>query len=537
MSPRRLLPVLAALGAALALGGPAAAQPNPADFPETLSTAHFRVHWTGDFDREDERATIQEAGDVAAWAEQAYELAVTTWGYPAPPSDGDSLIDIWLGELAEGVLGVATKEPAGNPTSGWIALDAESGLDPATVAHEVFHVIQFGIWTPADSWFLEGSAEWVGYHFTQYAPPPGVALSATYSRPDLSLDCDGPGCGDDPYEAGGYSRWPFFQYLYERFGSSLLRDVLVQGGAAADASARGATLLANTLTGRGKTLPDVFGDYTVAHMAGAYAPTAMQGVPPAHHVSVATGTETTTLPVRAIPVNHLAARYVRLVSGGATVGNCHAATLSLTVALPAGVTSRPHFYSPAVASAPLPLNVSGSTASLSVPWTTCAGSATGYLSLPNASVTGDAKLFHVSGSLSVDRSTILAPAAPPQPFYSGPSEAAPTAELPPSIHVYGAQTLRVSASTRVVRLIVFASGAGRLRASLGATAIGTATLRGGNNDVRFRLPASAFAQLRRAASVRSGSSTLALTSLSATGEAGTTVTRRVSVLAAKKARG
>ena len=532
MSPRRLIVLLCALAATLVVAGPAAAQPNPADYPETVTTARFRVHFTGTLG-DTARVTYQQAADVAALAERAYDTLVTGWGYPAPLDDGDGLIDIWIQDLsADEVLGFATKEPAGNPTSGWIALDATHGRTMETVAHELFHLIQFGIWTPAGNWWLlEGSAEWAAYAVDGFARP---NLHATYAKPDLSLDCTGDACGDDAYEIGGYSRWTFFHYLSERYGKTFVRDMLQRGAAAGNLLANGTALLANELAARGTTLGDVYNDYATVHMAAAYAEPALRNVVPAHQAELATPAQSGPLAVRHVAVNHLATRYVRLVRGGAANALCYTATLTLTVSLPAGVPSRPAFWSPAHGANPLPLSVSGSTASISVPWNTCVGSPPGYLSLPNASLAADARTFTVSGSVSVDTSSVTTASAPPGLLYAGPTELAPTGAVAPAIHVYGAQVLRVSSSTRAVRVIVFASGEGRLQASLGGRAIATVALRGGNNDVRFKLPATAVAQLRRAASATRGSSLLTLTSVSATGSPGATVTRTVRVVKAAK---
>jgi len=530
MSARRPLLLLAASCAALALAAPTAAQPNPADYPETVTTDRFRVHFTGEQTRPLERILYQDAADVAALAERAYQTLVTQWGHPAPLDDGDGLIDIWVMGLTD-ALGFASKEPAGNPTSGWIAIDAIGGRTMETIAHELFHLIQFGIWTPADDWLLEGSAEWVAYEVDGYTR---TNLSATYAAPDLSLDCVGPACGNDDYEIGGYSRWTFFQYLSERFGRTFVRDVLAEGAAAGNAGATGAQLLSSSLAARGTTLGDVYTDYTATHMTAAYAQPALQGVFPAHYSSTSTPPQSGALPVRHVSVNRLAVRYLRFVPAATATGLCHAATLTLTVALPAGVAARPSFYSPGLGASALPLSVSGGTASISVPWSTCAGASPGYLSLPNPSTTLDARMFTVSGTVSVDTSTIAAPTGPPPGLWSGATEAAPAGEVAPSIHVYGAQVLRVAARTRTVRLIVFASGSGRLQATLGGKVVHTAALRGGNNDVRFKLPATTVSQLRRTSSLRSSAGLLSLRSLSTTGVAGSAVTRRVSIVQPSK---
>ncbi len=389
-----------------------------------------------------------------------------------------------------------------------------------------------GLWIPADFWLLEGSAEWTGFTLDGYLPF-GVPLPASYAAPDMSLDCVSDACGNDRYETGGYSRWTFFQYLSERFGVSFVRDVLAGGAALADPAQTGRQLLSAAVAARGSTLGDVFNDYTAVHAAGNYVAPALKGVPPAAHASISTGSVTGALPVQRIGVNHLAARYLELTRGTAA-GDCYAATLLLTVALPAGVPTRPVFYSSALGATAVPLAIAGNTASLSVPWDTCFGGANGYLALPNASLTDDARTFTVSGSITVDKSTPSSPTAPPNPLYTGPTVTAPGGEVAPSILVYGAELLRVPAATRVVRLIVFSSGSGQLRATVGKTVIGTRRLRAGNNDLRFRLPVKVARSLSSKGRRRATTAVLTLASFSTQGAAGKTVTRRVSVVASSK---
>ena len=161
--------------------------------------------------------------------------------------------------------------------------------------------------------------------------------------------------------------------------------------------------------------------------------------------------------------------------------------------------SRPSLYWKALGTAPLPLTVNGGTASITVPWDTCTGGQPGYLALPNPSLTLDAQVFTVSGSLTVDTSTVVSTLGPPLPIYTGPTSAGQEARSRPAIKVYGAQLIRVSSGTRKVRLIVFASGPGKLQVAAGSTTLGTYSLRAGNNDIRFRLPLKTVQALRSTA--------------------------------------
>lgn len=534
----RLVRLAAVCSAVLAYAAPAwAARPPLAPtYPETLTTPRFQLHYTGELTdpANPDRITQQVAGDVAAAAEGAYDQYVTGLGYSAPLDDGDGKIDVWIYDLPDGVLGSAEQDAAGNTSSGWIAIDSEVARTGAqrgeTVAHELFHLIQFATWVPLDSWLLEGTAEWAGFRAANGAPSSEL-VAASVARPDMSLDCVNDACGDRQYEIGGYSRWPFFQYASERYGDGFVKSVFAKGAALADPAKKGVDLVAATLADKGTTIGDVFTDYTRAAVAGAFSLTGLKGLAPATYSTTPTGSTSGVLPVQRVAVNHLAARYLRFSRGGGTGGPCYAATLTLTVALPPGLGSKPAFYSQTLGAAAIPLTISGDTASLSVPWDTCTNALPGYLALPNPSTSADAQRFTVSGSLAVDWTTLATPAPPPPPIYSGPTVAAAAADVAPAIFVYGPQTLRVSATTRLLRLIVFASGPGRLRAELGGTALGTRDLRSGNNDLRFVLPKQALRTTKRAGAL---ASSLRLTSVSTSGVAGQTVSRKLAVVKATR---
>ena len=538
MSRARSLAAMVVLGvlAAFAASPASAARPGLAPaYPELLTTTHFQIHYTGAGPLppgpptpNPERIVQQTAGDLAALAEQAYATIVTGWGYPAPLNDGDGKIDIWvqndLGSL--GALGLAFTDGAGNTSTGWISIDATVATSPWVIAHELLHLIQYGIWIPADTWLLESTAEWFGLVAAAYTVPGGT-LADTLGAPDMSLDCESNACGYDGYEIGGYSRWTFFEYLSERFGSTFVKDVFAKGATLADPLQTGISLVSQTLVSKGTTLGDVFTDYTAANVASNYQVTALKGLPPATYSATPTGTISGALPVQRVAVNHLAARYLKFTRGGSSTGPCYAATLSLTVALPAGTGARPFFYSSSVGSAAVPLTINGNTASLTVPWDTCTGGADGYLSLPNPSLASNSQVFTVSGTLSVDTSTPATATPPPAPLFTGPTVASPADYVAPSIYVYGAQIVRVAAADRLVRVIVFSSGPGLVRAAAGDTVLGTTTIRAGNNALRFRLPRAALDSLRSTSVVRASTSLLTLTSLSSNGTAGAKVVRKL----------
>jgi hypothetical protein len=531
------------VGAAVLAGPVFAARPTvdptTGALPNSVATAHFIVHFQSS--QAPGALTYTDAGWVASMAETAYGAELAD-GYAAPLSDGglggDSRIDIYVDDLSTtGALGLSIPDTANPQTSGYIMLDGtkpEQALTPHTISHELFHLIQFGIWAAggwADGWLYEGSAEWMGYRATGYDISGGLELGPA----DISLDCSDPnglaGCNlADPYANGGYSRWGFFEYLSERFGASFVASVFSQSAG----PGLGITGLANALAAKGATLADTYDAWSTVDMSGGYTAKALQGYRPAPLGEVSTGAKAGSVLSADVPVNHLATEYIAFTKGDGDDSNpCFAATLTLTVTIPAGTSSKPAFFWDAKGSTPVQLTVDGgSTASASIPWDTCnwAG-ARGYLSLPNASQTVDAAKFAVSASLAIDTSKPVTSTPPPDLAPLPNVVDVPSTAVAPTIDVFGPEVLKLSATTTQVRLIVEASGEGTLRAQLGSLVLGTQKLRSGNNDVRFTLPKGVLAALRRSAAV---SNVLTLTPLATSGTvAGLSVTRKVSITPAK----
>ena len=496
---------------------------------ETMTTTHFEVHYEGS--GADGGILHQDAGDLAALLERSYELFVTQLGYPAPMNDGDGRTDVYVVDLADlAILGAAFSDnfPA-LQASGYLYVDDEKVRSAETIAHEFFHLIQIGQWQPMDRFVMEGSAEWAGFRFVNFAanvdagaeePTP---LGETLASPDQSLTCPGGGaCGFTGYESEGYSRWHFYQYVTERFGGQPVKDIFAKAKALDDATLTGGDILTQYFIDKGTTLANVFGDWTVANLNGNYQAAGLKGVAPVTYSTTLTGSDSGSLAAQKIAVNHLATRYVAFQRGSGSTGPCYPATLNVTVTIPAGVGARPYYHWNAEGSTPIPLAISGSTASVSVPWDTCNWGQRGVVSLPNPSTTIDAAIFTVNATITVDRTKITTSTPPPAPTYTGPTVPAPgpTAEEAPEIALYGPETLRVSRKKRVLRLVVFSSGDGKLDTQLGALGLGMRTLRTGNNDLRFTLPKTALRSL-------SATSTLTVTSLSPGGTRGASVSRKL----------
>ena len=496
--------------------------------PETMTTPHFQIHYTGQV-VSPSPITQQRAGDLAGNLERAYSTLVSEWGYPAPLSDGDGLIDVYVTDLsAIPAAGLAFPETASAQTWGYIHMDDGSTNLPSVAMHELFHLVQYGIWSHMDPSVLEASAEWAGFRLHRLPArgrlrrnEPRAARSTRSACPTCRSPATATSCGATDYEAMGYSRWHFFEFLSERFGSGTVNDLFQRGKTVNDPAVGAGDLLMQMLTAKGSTLGDVFHDWTVANMTGTYTAIGLKGIKPPAYSTTLTGNGSGTLATQKVPVNHLAARYVAFKRGtGTSDGPCYAATLNVSVTVPFGIGARPMFKWTAAGSPAIPLALSGSTASLSVPWDTCSWSDVGLVSLPNPSVNVDAALFSVSGSITVDKKTLATSTPPPAGTYTGPTVPSLTGEEPPSIAVYGPETLRVSKKKRVVRLVVFSSGTGKLDGRLGSLSLGTRVLRTGNNDLRFTIPRSVMRSL--AATTR-----LTFTSVSTNGTRGATVTRKL----------
>jgi hypothetical protein len=570
--PHVLGVALAAVFAAgfLASAAPAVPIPRPPG-NHTLSTTHFVVHYytdmIGDVPARD-YSTETQAGDIAAYAERAY-ATYRAWGFPAPPSDGDGKIDIYLTDLLSPTTAVDIEgytEPDGaapfpvsdtaaitlaTPNEMQLVWTAASGLSLAdeewrAVANQVFVVFELGTWVPSnwgDYWLIDSSAQWAAFQAMGY--PSGKALTGL-GPPDIALNCRDDlsqpvpdvlpfrMCDPDKFTEQGYTRWAFYQLLANEYGPSFVQNVLVNGAA----GQRATTALANAIAAKGSSLAATFNDYASRLMNGNFGVPQIASVRPPAYKAFLTGAKTfTTATVARIPVNHLAARYVAFERGdGSGAHACYAATLTITVTLPAGASSQPYFYWDVAGSSPQALSVSGSTASITVPWDTCAWGATaGWLSLPNASTSVDGADFTVSMSQTVDFNTPATATPPPdQTSIWGSTVPVPSTDVAPTIDVFGPELIKVSAKTRTIRLIVGSSGAGTVNATLGAAVLGSRSLRAGNNDLRFVVPASLIGALRRSAST---GNVLTLTPVSESGAAtGSPVTRQVSIAPTPKAK-
>jgi hypothetical protein len=531
-SSRFVLPfALIALAASFAVGVPRAAaiDPFPTTGVATLASDHFTVHYFRDIGCPSAAITQENAGDVLGMAERAYAF-YSAMGYTAPASMTDiSVDDFTIGCFAFGLPPGAT--PA--PLDRWNAilgsevhLSAVTGLGYHIIAHEVFHLFEETA-APAgiDPWLQEGLAEWATVRADGAVG--GLELS-----PDRTMDCVGSECGDSEFDKNGYPAWMIFEYLAERFGDAKVKSVL--DGAAANPGWTGTAVLASVVQPLGPTLGKFFEDYTTTRLTGNFTLTALAGVLPKTQATVVVGSSNGDISPVTLAVNHLAVRYVDFAHGLDTdTGPCFSASLDLKVALPAGVATTPYYSANVKGSVPQAFTVSGNTATLNdIPWNTCGASPRAYVSLPNESndvapPALDGREFTVSGTVTVNKSKpASATEAPAGVKITGPVIQTPTSDPAPELSLYAPELIRVSAKTRLLRFIVFSSGDGTLKATLGSTWLGSAGLHAGSNDVRYILPTRLLKSLRK---TNTPANVLMLTSYSPGGTQGASATRRVAM--------
>jgi hypothetical protein len=551
-SSRFLLPfALVALSASLAAGVPRAdaIDPFPTTGVVTLSSDHFTLHYSRD---EAPCATAyitqEHAGEILGMAERAYAL-YSGWGYTAPAAAVDISVDDFAVDCVPfGTLSAASVSSRWDASITTIApgvdevhLNAlKSGLEYHVIAHEVFHLFEDAAApTGGDQWLEEGLAEWASVRAN-------AAAGGLEQNPDRTMDCVGSECGDTEFDRNGYPGWMLFEYLAEtdpaydpnKQDSKAAKVKAVFDAAANNPGWTGTQALSSVV--QPTSLGKFFENYTTARLTGDFTSVALAGVLPQTQGSIVVGPSSGSISQVTLAVNHLAVRFVDLAHGVDTdTGPCYSASLALKVVLQAGVASTPYYSANVKGSVPQAFAVSGNTASLTVPWNTCGASPHAYVSLPNETndvdppaAALDGREFTVSGTLTVDKTKpASASEAPPGVKVTGPVIQTPTTDPAPALTLHAPELIRVSAKTRLLRFIVFSSGDGTLKATLGSTWLGSAGLHAGNNDVRYVLPTQLLKSLRKTSTP---ANVLTLTSFSPGGTQGASVTRRVAMQPMKK---
>ena len=101
----------------------------------------------------------------------------------------------------------------------WPSAARQRDLMRVTMAHELFHLVQFGYDTTEDAWLMEGTATWIE---NEVFPHVNDNLGFLWARPSKMQT---PAWPLDHPDTNWYGNWIFFRYLSERFGRVIIRQI------------------------------------------------------------------------------------------------------------------------------------------------------------------------------------------------------------------------------------------------------------------------------------------------------------------------
>ena len=268
-----------------------------------------------------------------AWARKTLDVMQQVWrhhvdvfGYRPPAKDGgrggNGRFDVYLEELGnQGLYGYCAPENrvSGKPlqASGFCVLDddfarSQFGRAPidtlrVTAAHEFFHAIQFAYDFREDPWLLESTATWMEERFADDVNDNRSYLRyGQVAKPAQSLDL---------FEPGGfahYGNWPFWEFLSQRYGNGIVRQVIQRAGTGGGLPNDYSTEAVRHVLADKGGLAKVFAAYAAANTdpastyhEGRAFPTAV----PADTARLRTGDDRTAYETR---IDHLASSSLRL---------------------------------------------------------------------------------------------------------------------------------------------------------------------------------------------------------------------------------
>ena len=236
------------------------------------------VHWV---------ESTADAPPNQAWVKKNLQVMGKVWkaeigelGFRKPVGDrkrgGNPKLDVYLKELgSRGIYGYCTPERKvrGHKwlASGYCVLDndfakAQYGAPPidslrVTAAHEFFHAVQFGYDYAEDKWLMEATATWMEERVAddvndnrQYLPYGQVGT------PTRSLDTFNRQGFDQ------YGNWAFFEYLSNRFGTGIVKQIWSRAGAYKGSGHQYSTKAVRTvLAGKRGGFTDVFRKFAAAN--------------------------------------------------------------------------------------------------------------------------------------------------------------------------------------------------------------------------------------------------------------------------------
>lgn len=206
------------------------------------------VHYLRDVDPDDGTndnnpnvATDGFAGQALGVAQSVLDK-YTAAGYRAPESDatspsngGDAKLDVYLSDIGPELYGYCTSDdPKTDPSNNGYDVSAYCVIDndysssqfpgnalalmQVTLAHELFHAVQFAYDSYEDGWFMEATATWVEDELYDDVNDNRNYLSVSPLKyPSHSLDLFEDYDSGSTYAGFQYGAWTFFRYLSERY--------------------------------------------------------------------------------------------------------------------------------------------------------------------------------------------------------------------------------------------------------------------------------------------------------------------------------
>src|SRR5690348_12418424 len=236
------------------------ARPNTSTWPAPFATTNFMIHRAP-------YVSLDDAQRYAGYFEAAYATEVGAWGFSPPLPDADGLIDVYMSDpnVDYPYTGARPDDDTAATTSGFVVFSPIATMPPMSgssyAAAQVFHLIQYSLFARAAQLVDYGTAEWAGANATGKSSWGGYY----WNNPGQPLDCTGQ-CGD--FSA---SRWIFFEYLSEHYGTGIVKEIYQQVAARqADTAAAGLDAIHAVLTAHGSSLAQAFNDFSAANAAGAY---------------------------------------------------------------------------------------------------------------------------------------------------------------------------------------------------------------------------------------------------------------------------
>jgi hypothetical protein len=158
------------------------------------------------------------------------------------------------------------------------------------------------------------------------------------------------------------------EYLAERYGDKKVRDLWTR---VHDYPADPATTDLEAVID--VPLATFYSDFANKRLSGDFTFAPLKGALPATIGGFVVGNVDDTSDDLNVAVNLYASRYLSF-HHASDVGACYEARLTINVKIPDMVDSHPAYYAGTAGATVPPLSVSGSNASIAVPWNTCSGS-------------------------------------------------------------------------------------------------------------------------------------------------------------------